>query len=174
MTELTSGARSPENIAWSRWFARVWLDYVFVAVALGFVIEIVAPQSVLLKSDFAYPFVLLVGFLSIPGEAACVAKWGQTPGHWLLALRVTRADGARLTFDEAFGRATSAFIIGCGLLFPLASLFTMNAQYKRVRAGRPTSWDEKRGALMLAAPLSDARIRVLVIVVVAMLALMFF
>lgn len=165
------GQRSFEKIAWSRWFARVWLDYSFLGITFGFVLSVVAPDSVLLTDDFTFVFFLLIAALWIPIEAGFVAKWGRTPGKWLLGLRVTKLDGSRLLYSEALGRAAAVWMTGCGFLIPLVFLFTMNAQYKRVRVGQPASWDEKRGFIVEAAPLTDGQLRGLVLTVVALLVL---
>lgn len=169
----SSGQRSFEKVAWSRWFARVWLDYSFLAITLGLLLGFVAPDSALLTADFAFVFILLTAALWIPIEGALVARWGQTPGKWLLGLRVTKVDGSRPSFSEALGRAAAAWMTGCGFLIPIVFLFTMNTQYKRVRGGTPASWDEKRGFVVEATPLSGAQIRSLVLIVVALVVLRF-
>ena len=170
----SAGLRSFENAAWSRWFARVWIDYLLLNIAVGLAIGFVAPDSALLTEDFTFVLIFLNAALWVPIEAVLVARSGRTPGKWLLGLRVVKNDGSRTSFSEALARSAAAWMVGCAFLFPLVFLFTMDAQYKRVRAGRPASWDEKRGFVVEAAPLSGAQIRTVVVVVLALVAVRFY
>lgn len=165
----TGNALNAPRHPWHRWFARVWLDYVFAAFVLGVVLAVVAPSSSLLASDYALMW--LAAVLWIPAEALLVASVGTTPGKYLVGMRITRSDGSLLSIAEAFTRAGSVWLIGCALMLPLVLLLTFNAQYNRLRKGKDSTWDERGRFLVTHTPLTPGRQLLLVFVVLAVLGL---
>ncbi len=154
---------------WHRWFARVWLDYVFAGFVVGVILGLVAPDSAIATNDYA--FLWIAAFCWLPLEAILVATFGATPGKYLVGMTVRRADGQLLTLPESFGRAASVWAIGCALMLPLIPIFTFNAQYNRLRKGRDSFWDEKGGYVVEHQPLSLGRTILLFAVVFGALAL---
>jgi len=154
---------------WHRWFARLWLDYLFAALILGVILGIAFPESSLLSNDYALMWVS-AAFWTI-AEAVFVASIGTTPGKYLVGIRIEKPGGQLLSLSEAFSRSFSAWAIGCAFLIPLISLFTLNAQYNRLRKGKPSTWDDKSGFVVIHTPLSTARALLLVLVVLGVLGL---
>ena len=154
---------------WHRWFARVWLDYALATFIGGVVLGLAAPNSSLASSD--YGLLWLAALCWLPVEALLLTVFGTTPGKYLLGMTVRRADGQLLTPTEALARSASVWAVGCGLLIPLVTLFTFNAQYNRLRKGRDSSWDEKGGFIVHHEPLSTGRTALLVGAVLCLLGL---
>lgn len=147
--------RKPTGVAWSRWFARVCVDYSLAALVLAVFVAVVSPESKLLESDYALMFVAAA--LWVPVEAALMSGVGSTPGKALMALRVTHASGRKLSFGEASSRAVSAWATGLAFAIPIISLVTLNRQYNLVRKGGQASWDQERNLVYSALPLSAGR-----------------
>lgn len=147
--------RKPTGVAWSRWFARLWVDNLLAAIVLAFVLAVVSPESELLENGYGLMFVAAA--LWVPVEAALISGFGSTPGKALMALRVSHASGRKLSYGEAFSRSASAWATGCALLIPIISLFTLNRQYNLVRKGGQASWDQAKGLVYSALPMSPGR-----------------
>lgn len=165
---FAASPRSNGATAWSRWLARVWLDYGLFSIALAVLVEITAPQSGIMDSEYGLVWLTLV--LWIPVEAVLIAAVGQTPGKALLGLRVARSDGTRLSYREAGRRALAVFVRN-GLMIPIVCLFTFSTEYKRVRTGKQASWDEAGGFEVTSQRLSVGRRALVALVVLAFLSL---
>jgi hypothetical protein len=145
------------------------LDYIFAGLLLIIVLGIIAPESSLLSSDYGLAWT--AAFAWIPLEAGFVAAFGTTPGKYLVGIRVVTNHGARLTYSQAIGRAMSAWFFGCAMLLPIVFLFTFNAQYNRLKGGKPASWDERGGYVVTQSPLSVGRKVLVTSIVLLVLAL---
>lgn len=169
---MSSSSDQDAHKPWHRWFARVWLDYIFAGLLLGIILGIVAPDSSILSNDYALAWI--AALLWIPLEAALLTAFGTTPGKYLVGLRVLTTGGSRLTYPQAIGRSFSVWAIGCALLIPLVLLFTFGSQYNRLKRGQQASWDERGGYAVIHSPLSTGRkvlVTSIVFLVVALIVL---
>ncbi len=130
---------SPNAQAWRRWFARM-VDYAIAAFMLGMIIELIVPGSTLFDGIFGE----MIIFASwIVGEAFIMSGFGRTPGKTLLNIRVTQADGSKLTLEQAIGRAARVWLFGIGLGLPIINLITMILSYQKLTKEGTTSWDRE-------------------------------
>lgn len=79
----------------------------------------------------------------IPIEAGLLAAVGFTPAKWLFGIRVYDQDGAKLTYTNAFKRASLVLAVGEGLAaIPVVSAITRLFAYRRLTKSGTTVWDE--------------------------------
>lgn len=153
--ETADSARREEVLAlplagpWRRFWARM-LDFYFYLLVVGVPLVAVAsyympgfgaalgtPGSGQLWGFLFVPFALLV-------EAIIFGWTGSTFGKWLLGLKVITLGGGRPSFSQYLHRQLGVWWGGLGLGIPLVTLFTMNHQHSRVKAGNNASYDAGR------------------------------
>lgn len=140
---------------WPRFWARLFDNLLFVPLlgfgigfwsamyAPGFYLELVAMNEVLFGL-LLMPLVALVLAISM-------ILTGSTPGKAIVGVRVPVPPGAsRAAFYLA--REFKVWFAGLGLGIPLVALFTQVAQYRRLAAGRPASYDEGSNPAVFANP----------------------
>jgi uncharacterized RDD family membrane protein YckC len=154
------------DTAWHRWFARVWLDYFFASMLVGIAVGIAAPDSGILKNNWA--ILWIAALIWIPLEAALLSSFGTTPGKFLVGLRVVSSEGEHLSYSQALARALQVWVNGMAFVIPVVLLFTFVGQYKRLKAGKNTSYDESGGYVIVRTPLTAGR-RVLLAAVIVVL-----
>jgi uncharacterized RDD family membrane protein YckC len=160
------GPRSRAAHPWRRWFARI-LDLWCTAFLQGVVIAIIGYD--LEGGRIVETLVLLA--MQVPLETAYQAVAGNTPGKWLLDIRVREADGRRLSWPRAFSRALHVWLIGMGAGIPVVSLITMAHQHSLLLRDGTTSYDAKAGFVVTHGQLSDRRKALLVVIVVTVVTL---
>lgn len=145
--------------AWRRFWARL-IDVGIARICLE-----LAALVLLLTTGFYPPyetqpivafggtFVVWVIFLMLY-EAFMLSTFGTTIGKLLFRIRVLRADGARLSFREAFSRANGA--IGSGMFyliaFPGLTFWAFYRAYKHLVAHGHASWDSNTGSVVRCRP----------------------
>lgn len=134
---------------WRRFWAKLVDLYFYIlvvgvpAIAVssyffpGFAAALNAPGAEQLLGLLLAPFSLLV-------EAVVFGWTGSTLGKWLLGLKVITLGGGRPTFSQYFRRQLGVWWGGLGLGIPLVTLFTMNHQHTRVKAGDNATYDVGR------------------------------
>lgn len=167
-TELPNA--NPPSQPWSRWFARIWLDYMFSAMLIGFTLPFVAPESAILQNDFA--FMWIAAAVWIPIETMFLATAGATPGKYLVGLRIRTRRGTVPSFTAAFSRAISVWIFGCATMLPVVLLFTFGRQYSLLKNRKPTTYDEDGQFIVIKTPLSLMRKILLLLVSLTLLGIM--
>lgn len=142
-----------------RFWAR-WLDlYLFAAVAwlvlwaTGQNIEALTSSPTMLF-QFA-PWFLIEIFL--------IARFGTTPGKWLMGLRVINADASLLSPVQSARRAFMVLGIGIGFGLTLLSPFCQALSYFTTRRIGKTVWDHFGRHQVVAADLSPFRVAALAV-----------
>ena len=164
----------PQAGAWRRFFARI-IDVWTLGFVLGFATSyVIASKSTaftlwIQKPGSEYAFGWLLAPFILLAEAAIFGLFGTTLGKAMLGVKVTNADGQRITAMQYLKRQLGVYWYGLGTAFPLVSLFTMVRQYWRVEAGKQTGYDEGRYNVK-AKKLSVFRIILVVIAVFVLLA----
>ncbi len=87
-------------------------------------------------------------------EAVILHMFGTTPGKALYSLRVTTADGARLSFSQALSRTARLWVVGMGMGLPILSLLAPIASYFRLTGRGRTWWDESMDLRVESGPVS--------------------
>jgi len=90
--------------------------------------------------------VLLIIWL--PFEAFLLSSFGTTPAKWLFGIRVSRPDGAPLSFMAAIKRSLLLFVQGAGLGLPLITYVTQFFAYQRLTRTGTTRWDASVNAVV--------------------------
>lgn len=97
----------------------------------------------------------LLGFglqiLLLLAEPLLISLWGATPGKALLGLRLTRPDGSRLSYGQAFHRHLQMLWGALGLGIPIWSLVQVGRTIRRGVNAEPQPWDD--GIAYAAQPL---------------------
>lgn len=140
-------ALPPEPGLARRFFARLFDEllglYLILAVA-----GLLGHNPALLNST-------LLGFglqiLLLLAEPLLICLLGATPGKALLGLRLTRPDGSRLSYGQAFRRHWGMLWGAVGLGIPIWSLVQMYRTVRRRIDADPQPWDE--GIAYAAQPL---------------------
>jgi len=130
---------------WSRFWAR-FLDTNIWAIPAVIMLYILLPRGVwnfLRLESMEYLFYLAsIPFIML-FDAMCIAIFGQSPGKAILGIRLTKQDGARLTFFEVVKRDFSLFLRGFGLGIPIVALITLIWSFVKVNGGDQAGWDRK-------------------------------
>ena len=134
---------------WARWWAR-WFDLGIWFLLSGLVLRLFGLSlSSMAGNVWIY---LACQFAIIPAEAACLALWGTTPGKWLLGLRVTRADGSRLSYSIALQRSFWVLVLGNALNIFIYPMVTWIGNYFLLTSRRTTWWDNRLRTQVVSRP----------------------
>ena len=147
--------------AWMRFVARIvdtWLAYqvvALIAVAAG----LFTAEVVYLKSDLLIHTALAVfsSYGWVFAEAWMIARWGTTPGKFMLNLRVVTDSGEILTFAQSMRRSMSVWVRGFGMGIPLVQILTYVASYFYLRQDGVTPWDGQQSLHIDQQPMGPAR-----------------
>jgi uncharacterized RDD family membrane protein YckC len=139
---------SPPPLAgpWPRYWARS-LDLTLWIMLCAFLLGIFAPQ--LLDAAPADERVQeqLLGLILLPfalaGDALTYLLFGNTPGKWAAGLRVRDVADQKLKPLRYLARNSRVYLHGLALGLGLISIVTLIHQYRRVRSGALSSWDER-------------------------------
>lgn len=151
--------------AWQRFFAR-FIDltiFSLITWCLG------AASGLLEHGEVFNPrfiALLLPPFLWIPFEAIFLAVWGATPGKALLGLQVVNADGAKLSFRQAFSRSFDVWFVGCGMELPFLNILLKVMSLFRYRQLGETSWDAALSLKVIHRPVTSIGITLAVLLMV--------
>lgn len=127
---------------WRRFFAR-GLDFGLIQTVYQIILAVFlgvnfADRNILLEILDSYLCWGIVFLL----EPFCLAKWGKTPGKWLLGLSIQNKDGGLLTRKEAFARTKEVFCQGEGYGIPFYSLYRNYKSYQICRDDGVMEWDK--------------------------------
>ena len=147
--------------AWRRLLARLfdmWWQVILIGIVVGVGAALIAPRTIEWMSTPGGSALIGIALL-IAGfafDAVLMARFGVTPGKYLLGVRVETVAGQALTLRTALRRNLGVWVLGLGLTIPIINLITMGRQGWRVAQGRPASYDDGRYRV-LALPLSLRR-----------------
>lgn len=147
---------------WPRYFARM-LDVLLismVAMFVGVIVFMIIDQAaaerfvtsldgiggtivtnILSHAVALVPIVLLLSF-------------GQTPGKWLMGIRVRRRDGRRMTLPTALKRELRVWMRGLGFALPVVSLYTLAMSHGDLKNEGITPWDKSLDLDVQHAPVT--------------------
>lgn len=133
---------------WARYWARMFdltcgaLVLWLVLILPGGVIGVMAQRTFEVSeqlSDFWVTFFLTPVVVAL--DAVLYDALGNTPGKWLLGLRVLSLDGDRLAIGRALRRNFGMYVLGLGMALPVVPLFTLVRAYHKAKDGEPQPWD---------------------------------
>jgi hypothetical protein len=158
-----------------RYFAR-WTDLWLLSLPVPFVISLFLsmtnPEFVDWAqrpgSSFAFGWICLPFVMFT--EAVIFAVFGNTLGKAIFRISVVTALGEHPTFKEYLRRQLGVYWYGLGTGFPLASIFTVLAQYFNVKQGVQPQYDRNLFSVR-ARPISMIRIVVNAVLVFGLVVL---
>lgn len=147
--------------AWRRFLARLfdmWWQLILIGLIVGVAVALFSPRATVWMSSpggSALTGIVLI-LLGLLLDAMLMARFGATPGKYLLGVRVETVAGQPLSLRAALRRNLGVWALGLGLTIPIINLVAMGRQGWRVGEGRPASYDEGRYRV-LALPLTWRR-----------------
>ena len=127
---------------WRRFFARGLDGSVYSiiwSIILGFGFRVnLTKGGFLLTLAGALATAALMIFI----EPLLLSLFGTTLGKWIFGLRITNADGTRLSYGEGLSRTWGMFGKGNGYEIPIYNLVRNYKSYKLCQAGEIQPWDE--------------------------------
>ncbi|MFR5600831.1 MAG: RDD family protein [Lachnospiraceae bacterium] len=140
--DQTEATRLPGFYPWRRYFARTLDQMIYGCLwqavpCLIFGIKVVIPNVNLQILGW---FLGLV--LTLVLEPLFLSWFAATPGKAIFGIRVTRADGSKLSYQESFRRTWTVLQKGAGFDIPIYSLFRFYVSYQACVNRQDQIWDE--------------------------------
>jgi len=139
-TEFAADQIPQVQAPWRRYFARSFDLFLYMSLLDPFLILLGVNTSsggVGLSLLYAVVGLLLMYLL----EPLFLAKWGTTPGKFILGLSVTDLDGGKMTVTEARVRTASVLWRGMGLSIPVYELVRNYKSYLDCNEGKVLDWE---------------------------------
>ncbi len=124
---------------WPRLFARM-IDHVLYAM-------IAVVLAMILNIEGLLMYLLVFGSI-ILSEGFLLSNWGYTPGKWIFAVQVRKANSQKLAFAEAAKRTWRVILEGLWLMIPIFSIIGGLNSFVYLTSKGNTSWDEKGGFIV--------------------------
>jgi uncharacterized RDD family membrane protein YckC len=145
-----ASAEKPPFHPWRRYFARSFDGAVgaipFTVILLSLPIEMARePLNPVLNYVLVYGLVLLPTMII---SGSMLALTGTTAGKWLFGIRVTNADGSRLSFGQAARREWGVLLFGQGLQIPIVGFFTNVMSWEYLESKGESRWDKELGSVV--------------------------
>lgn len=140
---LPEGAVKAFN-PWQRFWARS-LDMALAELVVITVLALVFHVSVITNDSalFSIGTTILIWLVVLAVEPLLLATWGNTPGKWLLGLKLEDYFGRKLTWGAGFIRCCGVLVTGYGLYIPIYSIWRHWKCYKACRDWQNLSYDEE-------------------------------
>jgi uncharacterized RDD family membrane protein YckC len=138
-SEETSNIGIQQIRPWVRYWARMLdinLFAMFFWTAMSYY-----PYDISDISTTLIPMVMLFSWVFV--ESVLLFTIGTTPGKWLLKIKLTNADGKKISFPNAMQRSFLVWWRGLGTGFPIASLWTLITAETNLKKNGITSWDRE-------------------------------
>jgi hypothetical protein len=158
---------------WRRFWAR-WLDVILGACLVGFMLGTVRP-SFFSPGGFGAAHSQLFGWLVTPIvmllDAVIYALFGNTAGKAIAGIAVRdESSGGRLPFLVYLKRNFELYFLGLGTAFPIASLFTLYASFRKADRDELLSWDLSADSRVIARSVNPVRTWVVAVVYIGLVA----
>lgn len=160
---------------WPRFFARtfdIWIEFAFL---FGFIYL----YSIFISSDLLNFYLsnsFISGALLFPIifiiDAAIYSVFGNTPGKFMLGLKVGNMHGNKLGFFNYLKRNGYVWLLGYWLGLPVLGV-PMILQWNRIKKGKQAAYDEIMGTRVWAKPIGLVRQSVFACLIVSMFGLIF-
>jgi hypothetical protein len=160
---------------WRRFWAR-WLDVIFGACIVGFVLGTIRP-SLYQPGGWGLEHSQLLGWLVTPVvmvlDAVIYAIFGNTLGKMIAGIAVREEHGGgRLAFFVYLKRNFELYFLALGTGFPIIALITLYISFRRVAGDELSSWDLSADSRVIARSVNPVRTWVVAVVYIAMIAVL--
>jgi len=105
----------------------------------------VFPAFLILNTDSLLQMYISFYISIVIIEGLLLSTWGYTPGKYLFAVQVRRANSEKLSFVEGAKRTWLIIFEGLWLMIPPLSIIGGFTSFVRLSKKGKTSWDEKGG-----------------------------
>lgn len=152
------------DVPWRRFLARQLDWFIFLvatvvvaAVVLAFLAD-PGTADRMLSAGGGWPFILMCLPVAHVLMGLCVGILGNTPGKWLLALRIQKLAG-EATLGDYIRRELRCWIYGAALGLPLVCIIPYLHNHTIVKRGERPSWDDATGFVVTGRrPLGALRV----------------
>ena len=129
-----------ETHSWRRFFARS-IDTALCGLPVTFLLYVVL-RTVPGDSAWMDFLIGLVGWgVMFLVEPLLLARYGTTPGKWIMGITLTRPDGERLSYREGLERTVLLFCCGEAFSIPLVNIGFNIWSYHKYTRGRELAWE---------------------------------
>ena len=129
-----------ETHSWRRFFARS-MDTALCGLPVTFLLYVVL-RTVPGDSAWMDFLIGLVGWgVMFLVEPLLLARYGTTPGKWIMGITLTRPDGERLSYREGLERTVLLFCCGEAFSIPLVNIGFNIWSYHKYTRGRELAWE---------------------------------
>ena len=134
----------PESGSWRRFFARTidlsifYIIIIFTTAIVSDYLFGITPQTLVVRCAIGVFLTAVVLIL----DAAIFGVFGTTIGKFLLAVNVITVDGRQPTAAQYLKRQVGVYWYGHAAGFPILGYFAMIYQFRRLKSGKKTSYDD--------------------------------
>lgn len=151
----------PQPVAFGRRFWARWFDLTFYA-SIWWLCLWAARQNI--EAALMNEWILLVQYVPwFIMEALLLHYVGNTPGKWLLGMKVVNTDGSRLDLAASTRRSLRVMFTGVGFCWPLLAVFCQALSYFTAKRLGATLWDHNGGHRVVSTPLNPFRLLTLIV-----------
>jgi tetratricopeptide (TPR) repeat protein len=136
---------SPAVRPWVRFWAKNF-DLCILGIPINFLLLLLFKGFGKPITNFGdyYILALLVTFpFTFLLEACLLSVFGNTPAKSFLRIKVTNAEGCKLSFKDALKRCFYVYFAGYALCIPVIPMITFLYQYDKLKNQGKTSWDRR-------------------------------
>lgn len=138
--ELISDRMPRVKAPWRRFWART-LDYAIYSLLWDLFLILAVHLNISNVTGVTMLSHLLALVLMLFLEPAMLARFGSTPGKWLMGFTVLHYEERRMTYSEAMERTWGVLFRGMGLGVPFANLFCGWKSYLACMDGDTLRWE---------------------------------
>lgn len=131
-----------DSYPWRRLWARA-VDYEIYVFLFYVVYYLIAGNKPNYSILFRIGTLLVATVLMFIVEPVLLSACGTTPGKWMLGISITREEGGKLSYRDAFWRTVKMFQYGLGYHLPLYSLYCYWCSGRDLQNGQMLSWDKQ-------------------------------
>lgn len=129
-----------ETHSWRRFFARS-IDTMLCGLPVTFLLYVVLRTVPGDSTGMDFLIGLAGWVVMFLVEPLLLARFGTTPGKWIMGITLTRPDGEKLSYREGLERTALLFCYGEAFSIPLVNIgFNVWSYYKYTR-GRELAWE---------------------------------
>ncbi|WHY84122.1 RDD family protein [Neobacillus novalis] len=140
--QITNPSGYSKARPWIRYWART-IDMIIFGMAMAIVVSILSPSFMEDSIGTFFSFFAMLIWLFV--EPLMLTLFGNTLGKAVLNIKISMADGRKITYQTALKRTFSVWLKGLGLGIPIASLICLALSIDHLNKNNVTKWDKEYG-----------------------------
>lgn len=156
------------SFAWARYFARIidlQIFSVIFSLILGVILFLFNKKITHLETLLSVPLIFLCW---VPIESLLLRFCGNTPGKWLLKIKLRDSTDNKLSMTQALSRSFKVYLRGCWLGIPFIMILPFIFSYTNFLKLGITSWDKEGKISISHYPLNWIRITAAILLFVSL------